>query len=90
MAFVWDVLQRVCCKPDKKALVVLIKDAERTLCETHESFDAFTDSFGKLDLNPFRFTGSGKRKELPGRRVILIAAAKLEDPKSKSSGNSLR
>ena len=93
-AFVWDVLHRLCCKfgldagAEEKPLIVLIKDAEKALCTSNESCDAFTEAFGRLDTTP-RLTQKPTSRLTPARRVILIAAAKFEEPKPKQN-NGLR
>ena len=45
MAFVWDVLRRVCDSMDRP-LMLFVHDVEHTLCGSFERFDAFEDAFG--------------------------------------------
>ena len=45
MAFVWDVLRRVCDGMDRP-LMLFVHDVEHTLCGSFERFDAFEDAFG--------------------------------------------
>lgn len=86
MAFVWDVLQQICATRSGKPLIVLIKDADKTICDSYESCDAFTDAFGKLDMNPLKLR---KNPRSSASRVILIATASLQEEKAKPN-NGLR
>lgn len=45
MAFVWEVLRRVCDGLDRP-LMLFVHDVERTLCGSFERYDAFEDAFG--------------------------------------------
>ena len=45
MAFVWDVLGRVCDGMDRP-LMLFVHDVEHTLCGSFERYDAFEDAFG--------------------------------------------
>ena len=46
MAFVWDVLRRLCDAIDRP-LILFIHDVEHTLCSSFERYDAFEDAFGQ-------------------------------------------
>ena len=46
MAFVWDVLRRLCDGIDRP-LILFIHDVEHTLCSSFERYDAFEDAFGQ-------------------------------------------
>lgn len=44
-AFVWDIVQRTCCSVTRP-LVLFIKDAEHTICDSFEREAAFQEAFG--------------------------------------------
>ena len=41
----WDIVQRT-CRSVKHPLVIFIKDAEHTICDSYEREDAFQEAFG--------------------------------------------
>ena len=45
MAFVWDVLRRVCDGLDRP-LILFVHDVEHMLCGSFERYDAFEEAFG--------------------------------------------
>lgn len=50
MAFVWDVLRRVCDGLDRP-LILFVHDVEHTVCGSFERYEAFEEAFGSGRLH---------------------------------------
>ena len=75
MAFVWDVLHRICTSVDQP-LVVLIRDVETTVCSGFDSYEAFVDAFGSLHKagTPTEQLGSARRR---APNMVLLGGTSL-------------
>lgn len=67
MAFVWDVLHRVCTNLGVP-LIVLVRDIEKTVCSSYDSYDSFVLAFGSLA----KVASRPPRKEKGHRQNIVL------------------
>jgi hypothetical protein len=82
VAFVWDVLHRVCTHLGVP-LVVLVRDIEKTVCSSYDSYDSFVLAFGSLSKKanrPYR-KQKGHRQNL----VLLGGTGLSEKPEPQPS-----
>lgn len=75
MALVWDVLHRVCTTLGP--VVVLLKDVEKTVCGTQDSFHSFVQAFGSASKTP----GRSPRKEERQGHIVLLGGTSVSEPK---------
>lgn len=69
--FVWDIVQRT-CRSITRPLVLFIKDAEHTICDSYEREAAFQEAFGMR----------ASILDMPGEKhtaAVLIAGCSLGD-----------
>ena len=70
--FVWDIVQRT-CRSITRPLVLFIKDAEHTICDSYEREAAFQEAFG-VRVSIMDAPGESKRTA-----AVLIAGCSLGD-----------
>ena len=74
MAFVWEVLNRICMSPGTP-LVVLVRDVEHTVCSNFESYDAFVRSFGSLSKSALQSQPVSRSQ----RSFVLMGGTSLSE-----------
>lgn len=84
MAFVWEVLHRICMSHGQP-LVVLVRDVEHTICSNFESYDAFVQAFGSLSKHDLqRQPGKGQRS------IVLMGGTSLSEKGSDRAPPTIR
>ena len=85
MAFVWEVLHRICMSPGPP-LVVLVRDVEQTVCSNYESYDAFVQAFGSLSKSDLHSQPVSRSQ----RSLVLIGGTSLSEKGSDRTPPTIR